>query len=176
MFLKDSFQHNAHFKFQKLWKTHDILALNANIVSEALQITDSCSHCPASKWKVIHIYQPYLYCQEGCGVGVACLSNAYAYACAYPMPMPGAWGEQAAWCPIPSLRHATRKTLARSKWPKPSGSGILPSLYSLNMPIKLMMMVVTIMTRIDDGWNFDEDDWNIMEALHYHFCTEIHNF
>ena len=77
MFLKDSFQHNAHFKFQKLWKTHDILALNANIVSEALQITDSCSHCPASNWKVIHIYQPYLYCQEGCGVGVACLSNAY---------------------------------------------------------------------------------------------------
>ena len=67
-------------------------------------------------------------------VPIQCLSNAYPMPMpvlvlvlvqelrAYPMPMPGAWGEQAAWCPIPSLRHATRKTLARSKWPKPSGS------------------------------------------------------
>ena len=78
--IKDTFQPTS--KIQKFWKTQHM------------------TYWYRIEFKKIHIHQRYLYCKEGCGVGVAC----------HPMPMPGAGGEHA-----PSPRHATRKTFARSK-------------------------------------------------------------
>ena len=86
-----SIQPNSQFKKMYGNPTHNILVLKANIVCEASLVSIFQFSCRKIH---IHMYQPYMYCKEGCGVGVACLPNAYARssrrACLMPYPLPAA--------------------------------------------------------------------------------------
>ena len=67
--------------FKMCVKIHDTLALidrtlGIYIASQPCFI-HSYVHSPAPRCNMIHLYQSYLYCKEGCGVGVACPWNAY---------------------------------------------------------------------------------------------------
>ena len=111
---------------------HDTLALNDRTLgiykSSQPCFIHSYVHSPAPRCNMIHLYQSYLYCKEGCGVGVACPWNAYyarsrRRACLMPASSP-------------PCRTQPVKPLQGQNDQNPSGAEILLTSDSLNLPCK----------------------------------------